>query len=282
MIILKRQLYSQIEPEQREYNIISDLYHSGIKKTYKKSVGRVRRGIGNKLTDSAIKQREKANKSAKIVKNLEKLYKDNKDLTDKLKSSATKRKIGVVDKNLYHNMFEINKGAKEDAIHKVDLEIKKAIKQEMKDSRFQYAPQNRKDIYKKMLDNDSIINLKGNESTSYFNLAHEIGHDINKDKKSTRRLQNKAIKFINSNPDDSIMKRIKGRLLVVKEEKNADKNARKLLNSLGATKNELQMYNRIRRNAINNYKQSKNTEILKGLAKKVQVRGKRRNNIDNI
>lgn len=282
MIILKRQLYSYIELEQREYNIISDLYHSGIKRTYKKNVGRIRRSIGNKLTDSATKQREKANRSAKVVENLEKLVKENKGLTDKLKSNAVERKIGVIDKNLYHNMFEVNKGAREDAIHRVSPEIKKAIKKEMNDSRFQYAPQNRKDMYKKMLDNDSIINLKGNESTSYLNLAHEIGHDINRDKKSTRNLQEKTIKLIKSNPNDSIMRRIKSRRLIVKEEKNADKNARKLLRSLGAAENELQMYDRIRKNAINNYKHSKNTEILKGLAKKVQVKGKRRNDIDNI
>lgn len=36
MIVFKRQLYSQLE--QREYNIISDIYQSGIKRTKKSTL----------------------------------------------------------------------------------------------------------------------------------------------------------------------------------------------------------------------------------------------------
>lgn len=154
----------------------------------------------------------------------------------------------------------------------------------MNQPNFQYAPPNRKNLYKSMIDNDKIINLKGKESKGYLTVAHELGHDSN----SKRNILSKSInklskKYYKTNNKNNIKKRIMGRFILVKEERNADKNARKLLKKSGASKEIIKDYNRIRRNAINNYKHSRNAEILKGLAKKVSVRGKNTlNDIDKI
>lgn len=104
-------------PEQKEFNIISDIYHSGIKRAYKKHVGKTRRFLGNKLINSAKVQRSKADRDSKIVSNLEKLVRDNETLSKKLRNEASKRKIGIVDKNQYHSIFEL--GINEDAIHDI-------------------------------------------------------------------------------------------------------------------------------------------------------------------
>lgn len=279
MIILKRMYYS--EPEQREYNIISDLYHSGAKRTYKKHVGKIKKKIETKLIKSARNQRSKADEDAKKVLELEKSLPENEELSSKLKEEASKRKVGIIDKNLYHSMFEINGGAREDAMHNVSKEIKDAVREEMSAPNFQYAPPNRKMVYNKMLENDAIINLKSPESKGYLSIAHELGHDLNKDSNFiAKRIHNKAKDYYNSSPNDNVRKRIAGRLITVREELNADKNARKLLKKQNVPEEIIDNYNKIRKSAIDNYKHSRNTEILKGIAKKFHI--KRKNGLQEI
>lgn len=48
--------------EEREYNIVSDLYHSGFGRTSKKVIGKARRNLGSKIERLAI------NNDAKIYK----------------------------------------------------------------------------------------------------------------------------------------------------------------------------------------------------------------------
>lgn len=97
MIILKRQLYSYIEPEQREYNIISDLYHSGIKRTYKKNVGRIRRKVGDKLNKLKEETKSKYYEVVKKADYLDSKVPENKELLENLKDKIKSRGIDVFE-----------------------------------------------------------------------------------------------------------------------------------------------------------------------------------------
>lgn len=55
MIIVRQRYYSNLGLEQRNYNIVSDIRHSGIRRAYKKQVGRARKKIAGKI-DKSIKK----------------------------------------------------------------------------------------------------------------------------------------------------------------------------------------------------------------------------------
>lgn len=48
--------------EERRYNIISDLYHSGLKRTYKKNVGRLRSNIADSLSKKSLEHALEGNR----------------------------------------------------------------------------------------------------------------------------------------------------------------------------------------------------------------------------
>ena len=99
-------------PEQKEFNIISDIYHSGIKRAYKKHVGKARRNIADKMGGLIRDQYKKNYDSTRRVIKSEINTPENKNLGNKLKEYADNKNIKVYENNKYNNVMR--PGVKED------------------------------------------------------------------------------------------------------------------------------------------------------------------------
>lgn len=96
MIVL-RKFYS--EPEQREYGLVSDLYHSGLKRTWKKNVGRGRKRLAKEIDDSMWKDLKKAKESGDKFRSADRPIKDEK-LHEAFRKEAEKQNARVLDREL--------------------------------------------------------------------------------------------------------------------------------------------------------------------------------------
>lgn len=100
-MIIKRKYYSDFTPsalEQREYSIISELRRSGVKRVYKKYVGRARKSAAQKIQDSIDKDIDKYSKAINKYMTAEKVI--NPELEKKMVKEAEKRGARVLNKDI--------------------------------------------------------------------------------------------------------------------------------------------------------------------------------------
>ena len=222
--------------KEKEFGIVSDLYHSGLNRTYKKYVGRARRSLGNKLGKSIekdTKELEKViNTPRKLIINsnagetLGKVSKDNKlkintgdereilntlmsndrvDLTGKRDFTLPSKKVKEgIEGLISENYKRINKG-------------KSPTKDEIKNIIDKKVDDFTRGAYRSAENHKAIIQL-GDRSLgeSPEILAHEIGHNISnkslKGKLINRASRNDFKNFDpkrNDNSGEGILKGIK-------------------------------------------------------------------------
>ena len=88
MIILRQVNYSYPYLDQKEYNIISDIWYSGLKRAYKKNAGKIRRKINNKLFKTINENEDKLKDvSPRIIQNENVVNLDKKQATKLYKNA---------------------------------------------------------------------------------------------------------------------------------------------------------------------------------------------------
>ena len=286
MIVLKRQLYSQLE--QREYNIISDIYHSGIKRTKKKYIGRIRRSAGDKITKKLRNNRTKHARSDRKFEDIYENKKSDKVLGRKLAREANKRGIRIFDEDKVNSVFGDPPGRKGNAyIRTVNDESRKRILDQAKNM----SGRNQRKIGFHIGKTGKIINVTGKYDKDWDTIAHEIGHDMNNDGKISKiikRIDDRASRPKKYKHDThksgirneigSLMNSAKNKLSKLLkdpaeylEERNAWKNAEKLLKRNGATEEQLKQLKETRNAALKTYKYNQKSRKLSNLRKKIQI-----------
>lgn len=265
MILLREQYYSKLTLEQREYEI--------------------RKTLGKLVSKGANYYKTKNNK---LVKNLDNGLKENKSLANKLVREADKRNIKIIDKDNYKSITGISASDTIDYPGKSLVDFANQIKknpQEIKKINLgvfgDLGEENNKILKRKSLKvlnkistEKPIIALKDKYTKGSNIIAHEIGHNINRNSPGkTKEIAEKLDNIIES-PD--IIKSIKLKRLKIKNEKNANKNGEKLLKELGANKEELREYKKYRKEALKTYKTAENSKILDKLANKIDPNRKDR------
>ena len=261
-MILKRLCYSEnLELEQREYNIASEIYHSGFKRAGKKYIGRARRNIADRLIKIQRNQIAKNRKASRGVSELDKNSISDKTLGRKLAKEANKRGIRVFDKDKVSQAY----GTTSKSSYIRDITSDKKQMEELKYNSSRYLERNSRKVAGALGTKGKVINLSSDYDKQWDTLAHEIGHDMNNDGKVSRliknlqRFQPKKYKHDPKksglrNDIGSIMNSAKNKLgTAIKdtnipeylEERNAWKNARKLMKRNGATKAQLEKFDKI-------------------------------------
>ena len=256
---------------QREYNIASEIYHSGFKRAGKKYIGRARRSIADKLIKLQRGETLKQYKAFKELNNIKKSAESDKVLGRKLAKEANKRGIRVFDKDKVSQAYG-GKNAGENYI--LDCTKNKETMEYYKNKASKYPHQNTRKVAAAIGTKGKVINLSGDYDKSWDTLAHEIGHDMNRDGKVSKvikklsNFQPKTYKHDSKksgirNEVGSIMTSAKNKLgTAIKnseipkylEERNAWKNARKLMKRNGATKAQLEQFDKNRKSALKTYK----------------------------
>lgn len=275
MIILRKKFIKENLPEQKEFNIVSDIYHSGIKRAYKKNVGKTRKSIGNYF-DKLYKN--KINKQRLRIKESEELgrkVKDNPELLNKLEKEAKSRGLKVykdngLNKTKTYNFGKNRKNSsfiftpnKKDKINAKIKTTNKALNTKIKKEQLE--------VYKDTIDNKSLINIAEGTSNKTGMLSHEIGHDMNTDKKITNAIHNYNSKLKNPSNRGSIINSIKRRIIEPIEERNATNNGLKLMKKLGADREELNSVKKAGRAANKTHKVARSADIYKNIRDKIQI-----------
>lgn len=290
-MIIKRKYYTDYEElDQKEFGIVSDLYHSTPKKVYKKYAGRARskvaKGIegiidknNEKYTDALDNFRESLSGSGDTLSSpelMKKLIRNNREKTGarvfkmdfgagpftSTSEDTRQRSLALIDagNNIKDNIIK--------------REGKKLLNSSNKD---------RAQIY-----------LPDKSGAEY--LAHEIGHNLNRTGNAgpLRKLINIIASsekvggdfVLNTKIDanelrkrDVIkesLKRYTNSKLIRSEEKAASRNALKELKKAGATKEELEIAKKNLDNAYKTYKHKSREYYLDPLYQKIQLPKRRR------
>lgn len=258
--------------EQREFGILSDVVRSGVKRSYKKYVGRARRSIGNKLKDSINKDLKDKRSAVNSFRNRDIVFDEN-----------VERKLIKESKNKYNSRtlgFPLGGDKSKNLVLK-----SKDIPKDLKVSDF---PEDQIRVASKMINsskkNNYIIFHPSKSGTD--SLAHEIGHIQNENKGLFNRSISKlssSIKMdqkpLNDIKNDKGFRKglgnlIKGKIRI-QEEKNASKNAIRLLKNSGMKENDI---NKSRRNldtALNTYIHDSNIRYKVPLMNRIQIPSRR-------
>ena len=239
-------------PEQKEFGIVSDIYHSGLGRTYKKYVGRARRNLAKKLEDDIIEANEKMSAINNEISSKGLGIREVSDLgvENKLKSLASRK----YNTKTWDGVF--TGGENENVIPTREMNIESQAMNIAQNSRkrkhigLDFPTIRNKKKYSKIKD---VERFRRNASSAKYNidhfrgdtpgLAHEIGHVMNYESKNPiTRIHNKvANKYVNDIRDyepkesDGLLKGIKNyfkQRSLVKEESNASKKGLKLLKKI--------------------------------------------------
>ena len=267
------------EPEQREYNIISDLYHSGAKRTYKKHVGKIRRKLGDKLTELYDKKTDKHRLRLDESHEADKLVPKNPELVDKLEKEASKRNITVFNNNSLTNAgTEFNFGKTDRSYIFTPSEGNKRLARNILNNK-QYKTELQKKIYEDIDNNKSLINISSKSDNNTGMLSHEIGHNMNEDGFITKRIRKYNSKLAsNYKKNPNLITAIKRRITDPIEESNATNNGLKLLKRLGASKEEIKAVSNAGKAANRTHMVGRSRDLYKELINKVQIPSRRKIN----
>lgn len=297
MIVLRRQLYSLVEEEERDYSILSDLWKKGKKGLIKKLNDKIKKydTLSSEFNGEAIKIENEE---------LSKLLED-KNLIDGLKEEAQKRNIGILGDSKFgrglNRMEQINlnnrikkalknNGKDEDRENYQDLmkrlkELKENISnkdstginflennnidldeiKDSKDYKLSRKGDSLHDLVSELDKTKTIIGFGGHIGPA-STLTHEIGHYDNRHGKFTKHISKIAE---NSKGDDSIFGSVKRRIFQPIEENNAWKNGKKILKKRGATQEKLDVAENARKANLKSYKYSGNKDVLETIKRKL-------------
>lgn len=271
-----RRFSTTLSLEEREYNIVSDLYRSGLGRTSKKVIGRIRRDLGAKIERSISNNFNEFNKSSKLADKLE-VYPRPKGLVRKLSREANKRNTRVtsyISNNtelLTPEMFGKNN------LDNI-LDFIKECKEKGDRENYLYA----KRLYDELNKGRNLISLP-NKKYGVDSLAHEIGHADNKIssnpiKRKIHKIAGRNLSILKPKNLDlnekglynSFKNLVKGESVVL-EESNASRKALDLLKRNGADKDILDRSKNSLDNSLNTYKKSRNIRFMYPIRNSVQI-----------
>lgn len=299
-MIIRRKYYSPLSLEQREYNVLSELYHSGGKRVYKKYVGKLRRALGNRIQKSVDKASLAHDDSVKNLNNVlyEKSKTYNPKLGKKLIAEGKRNNIRILHKNQFERGTNIDPGPYNyfsndiSGMRKDFKEIHSDFKGDTSifESSSSGDPTRKaanilfpKDHNKKV---DGVINLttqKLGEDNAL--LAHELGHYYNTKGKSTKKIINWGDKLyesldnelkrndnVSKNPSwKRVGKSILSDLASSIDEWAAWRRGINLMKKNGATPEELKRAKEIRKAGLRSYKAEHKLNRFELLLRKVQI-----------
>lgn len=298
---LVQKLYSEgyyIE-EQKEFNIIQELYHSGRKRVAKKYIGRLKRSLSDLARKESRNQIIKQKKALIKKENLDKL--ENKPLGIKLAKDANR--LGdarVFDNNNLNRV--ISKGGENNYAINVNNSDKRSssiVKHSIKmdggyDNLVESFNGDRESARNLLKVADSletkrnIINLKKGYEKDIPALAHEVGHTMNNTGAAGKKKQiiNRLSKInklkeengtfnSNSGTKDRINENLKRNKILIKEEKNAWENGLDLMKKNGASNKEIRQAKKQRDISLDTYKAHRNSSLLEDIHKYLEPKGDR-------
>ena len=269
--------------EEREYNIVSDLYHSGLGRTSKKVIGKVRRGLGAKIEKSIINDRNKlvslSNRKNEVI--------TNDKVMNNLVNEANKRNTSVLVRDKGEASFDTSNIFSKNKIK----EYKDSINKNLRNPNISEVDR------KYLLDTLEEVNEleKGRNIISYPSnsgietLSHELGHADNylsknkiknyisrsyKDNKSSVTPENVEtsrgglLNFINTYT--------KGKL-ELEEEKNATRKGLNLLKISGASKEEIKRSKDELNKSLESYNLGHKMNYKSSLRNTIQIPSRKRN-----
>lgn len=254
---------------QKQYNILGDLYHSGVKRTGKKWIGRLRSNAALKVGKKAIKNsRTFAGKSYQANVN-DPVKISNREILDK---TAKKLNANVSRGDFYG--LELGSTVNNKDLAGVDISSlgvtdkdKKILKSAIRNAK---SNKNGSQVF---LQSDA-----GDEA-----LAHELGHQLNRVSKNpiTRKRNQISTKFrtkFNPDPTDNpnLRKYVKYTVLgktIEHEEKSASKKGYKLLKKSGATKKQLEKAKENYKTNLDTYRYLRRAQSDSILANALNVKG---------
>ena len=286
MIVLKRMVFSNIELEQREFNILGDIYRSGFKRTGKKYIGKSRRSIGDKLAQMGRNQKAANIKARRKLMEMDQVAESNKDLGIKLAKEANKRGIRIFDKN----RLEKAQGGNEFRSYLINLSDE-GKKEQLKEQYPNFKNRAVRKVAAHLINKGKAINIRGSYDKSAPTIAHEIGHDMNEDNMFTRfvtkltkfepkKYKHDAKKSGLRNEIGSIMNSAKNKIGTsirntnipqYLEERNAWNNASKLMKKVGASEKEMKTLNEHKKAALDTYKFGILGNKIHKLKRKIQI-----------
>ena len=268
--------------EERRYNIISDLYHSGLKRTYQKNIGRLRSNIADSLSGKSLEQAEKSREA--LIKHLG---------GEKVKNEGVKK--GVIKRAIKDGDTRISR-TKLDGVGGSYTIGNKEARETMKTEavKGELEAINKPKDYKKTMksfDKDKhkhqIFVPKG---SGVEMLAHEVGHIENKKSRGLRKkisdIANSSETRLQLNEDSNklswvgnhgksgigtALKDFGKSLIINQEEKNATKAGLKIMKEAGATKEELKKAKDHLKSGAKTYEHSGKANLFNTLKNTVQI-----------
>jgi hypothetical protein len=240
--------------EQREFGILSDVVRSGVKRSYKKYVGRARRSIGNKL-DKSIS--EDINKRSKILDELKSrsnpvINPRSEQTISQLSSDKYNTEILTPDPSRYSGKSTYISSSKR------FKNIKPDDLKEVSNGKFNGISNEMADILSK--NKGLIISPKGSGTDS---LAHEVGHVMNKKDSILSRIRSLGdsisrstkipYKDLKNKKGLGLGEYVRGKI-IVSEEKAASKNGMKILKGIGMSSDELRRSKEYLDKSLDTYK----------------------------
>lgn len=255
--------------QQRQYgllgNIGSDIKRSGIKRSYKRYVGRARTNLAKSLrpkVDEAIKNRKSAERLSIGV--------GEDGYREVMNPKASNKIIRNNAKRLDARVMKSNSSAS-------SMRKSSEIDDQVLKSEGITNPRNVRKVMNATKKNRHIVMLSPGYSKSTDTLAHELGHVQNANSK------NPIVKVIHEvsgrnkriNPEDrgigNIIKNSISHKLRINEEARASRNAMKMLKNAGATEEQLKQNERNLNLALNTYKTAAKEDRIKLIRNTIQI-----------
>lgn len=292
--------------DERQYNVVSDIYHSGLGRTWKKNIGRVRRNIGNKLGAKIDESRSKAmdafldfeSKSSRELSKEQLLR--NIDLNKKLVRSSRNETNGAIkftsnNPNFFmdspYNMTTFGrKMGKYKKTRKLrDESLSKQLGVDVNNEDFMHTLRSVNPERYKFIDNsmknDHLVVLPKGLKEHPAAVGHEIGHAMNFRSYNPIKSGNAFLSGMSDvrkiqagikDPSESKgilagLKNYIGHKGVVAEEANASKYSLKKLKELGMSKEELKESKDLLDTALNTYKEGGKVAYLEPLRRSIQI-----------
>lgn len=225
-----------VKRKQKDYSLISDLRHSGIKRTGQKYIGRTRVKIANTLQKSIYRSAKRGIKANEMVLN-----------ASTQNPAITKNLIGIA-KNRYNTrvLALSNLHSPRNIAPYTTTPLNASRKDIPKVQTWWIAPYDVRRDWRKILNtkgvNDHLIFIQGRGKDSIMTLPHELGHvEANISNPKMWEQGNEARRILGSSDTGigAAIKKFKAGRIELAEEKDATKRGLRLLKEAGASKEEL-------------------------------------------
>lgn len=233
MIIKRKHVVST----EKDYSLISDLYHSGVKRTGQKYIGKARVKIANALQKSIDKDRAKIRKADEIIINA---HSAKPEITNKLIRSGKEKFNTRVLSTSNLQIPDVTGSFITDSTKAAKVVEGSLANPSIKESK--------KRGWRKIANtkgkNDLLVFL-GEGKDGIMSLPHELGHVENSvlSGGESKKKAEAALRTIENNDTglSAFIKKSKAGLVDIKEEKSATKNGLRMLREVGVGKNDLKI-----------------------------------------